>query len=98
LQNFPNMAPSSQGVPWQFAKLQRDERHAIRWNQPPSAASSIPSTLLHPIFGEFIDNCENYYEPTAADNQLVWTLSAAMSGFFTHESTRLSKFRQILRD
>jgi hypothetical protein len=84
-------------VPSQFAKLQLDERHAIRWNRPPSAASSIPSTLLHPIFGEFIDDCENY-EPTAADNQLVWTLSAAMSGFFTHESTRASKFREILRD
>jgi hypothetical protein len=91
------MAPSSQGAPSAFAELQRDERHTIRWNRPPSAASSIPSTLLHPIFGEFIDDCENY-EPTAADNKLVWTLSAAMSGFFEDESARASKFREILQD
>jgi hypothetical protein len=84
-------------VPSEFAELQRDERHTIRWNRPPSAASSIPSTLLHPIFGEFIDDCENY-EPTAADNKLVWILSAAMSGFFKDESTRASTFREILQD
>ena len=47
--NFPNTAPSSQGVPSGFAQLQQDERHAIRWNRPHSATSSIPSTLLHPI-------------------------------------------------
>jgi hypothetical protein len=83
-------------VPSEFAKLQRDERHTIHWNRPPSAASSIPPTLLHPIFGKFIDDCENY-EPTAADNKLVWTLSAAMSGFFKDESTRPSTFREILQ-
>jgi len=97
VQNFPNTAPSSQGVPPEFAELQRDERHTIRWNRPPSAASSIPSTLLHPIFGKFIDDCENC-ESTAADNKLVWTLSAAMSGFFKDESARASTFWEILHD
>ena len=52
--------------------------------------------LLHPIFGEFIDDCKNY-EPTAADNKLVWTLSAAMSGFFKDESTQASTFWEILQ-
>ncbi|KIM89780.1 hypothetical protein PILCRDRAFT_196256 [Piloderma croceum F 1598] len=81
MQNFPNTAPSSQGVPSAFAELQRDEEHIIRLNRPPSAASATPSTLPHPIFGKFINECENH-EPTAADNKLVLTLSAAMSGFF----------------
>jgi hypothetical protein len=53
--------------------------------------------LLHPIFGEFIDDCENY-KPTAADNKLVWILSTVMSGFFKDESTRASTFREILQD
>jgi hypothetical protein len=66
IQNFPNTAPSSHGAPSEFAELQRDEQYTIRRNRPPSAASSIPSTLLYP---KFIDNCENY-EPTAADNNL----------------------------
>jgi hypothetical protein len=94
--NFPSTASSSQGVPSAFAKLQRDEEHTIRWNRPPSAASAIPSTLLHPIFGKFVDDCENH-EPTAAVNKLAWTLSAAMSGFFKDEMTRASKFREILQ-
>ena len=58
---------------------ERDARPTVRWDRPPPAASSIPSTLLHPIFGKFIGDCENY-EPTAAN--LVWSLSTAMSGFF----------------
>ncbi len=95
VKNFPDTAPSSQGVPSEFAQLQRDERHAIRWNRPPSATSSIPSTLLHPIFGEFIDDCENH-KPSPDDNKLVWKLSMAMSGFFEDEKARASKFREIL--
>ena len=91
------MASSSQGVPSEFATLQRDEQHTICWNRPPSAASSIPPMLLHPIFSKFIDDCENY-EPTAANNNLVWTLSAAMSGFFKDEAGRASKFQEILQD
>ena len=97
VKNFPDNAPSSQGVPSQFAKLQRNKRHTIRWDQPPPAASSIPSTLLHPIFGKFIDDCENY-KPTAADNKLAWNLSTAMSGFFKDELAQASRFREILRE
>jgi hypothetical protein len=80
------MASSSQGVPSAFDKLQQDEEHTILWNRPSSAASAMPPTLLHPIFGKFVGDCENY-EPAAADNTLAWTLSAAMSGFFKDEMT-----------
>ena len=73
--DFPGMAPLSQGVPSEFDELQRDERHTIRWNRPPSASSSIPPTLLHPIFSKFIDDCENY-EPTAADNTCLDAVSS----------------------
>jgi hypothetical protein len=57
----------------------------------------IACTLLHPIFGKFIGGCENY-EPTAADNKLVRTLSTAMSDFFKDEATRASRFWEIQRD
>jgi hypothetical protein len=88
--------------PWQgpfqprsaFCELQRDKQH---WNRPPSAASAIACMLLHPIFGKFINDYENY-EPTAADSKLVWTLSAAISSFFKDEATRASKFREIPPD
>jgi hypothetical protein len=45
----------------------------------------MPPTLLHPIFGKFVGDCENH-EPAAADNTLAWTMSAAMSGFFKDEN------------
>ena len=95
--DFPDKPPSSQGDPFQFLKLQRNKQHMIPCNRPPWAASSIPSTLLHPIFGEFKDDCQNY-KPTAADNKLVLTLSTEMSHFFDNEAARASKFREILRD
>lgn len=95
--DFPQMAPSSQGVPSKFDELQRDKHHTIHWNQPPSASSSIPPMLLHPIFGKFINDCKNY-EPTAADNRLVWMLSAAMSHFFDDEDAQASMFWEILQD
>ena len=91
IENFPDNAPSSQGVPSQFSKLQHNKQHTIHWDRPPLAASSIPSTLLHPIFSKFIDDCENY-ELMVADNKLAWNLSTAMSGFFKDELARASRF------
>ncbi|KAG2116464.1 uncharacterized protein F5147DRAFT_568096, partial [Suillus discolor] len=64
---------------------------------PPENAHTIPCTLLHPIFGTFIDDCENL-EPTPDDNKLAMTLSAVMSGFFTDETARASRFREILQE
>ncbi|KAJ8580322.1 hypothetical protein M405DRAFT_778345 [Rhizopogon salebrosus TDB-379] len=95
--NFPSKPPSSQGIPSAFEKLQKQEKLAIYWNRPATAAYTIPPTLLHPIFGTFINDCENH-EPTDEDNKLVMALSTAMSGFFTDETERSSKFRHILRD
>jgi len=95
--NFPKKAPSTLAVASEFAKLQGDKQYTIHWNRPPSAASSIPPTLLHPIFGKFIDDCDDH-EPTVADNKLVWKLSTAMPEFFHDEDTRASEFRGILRD
>ncbi|KAG2084900.1 hypothetical protein BD769DRAFT_1374621, partial [Suillus cothurnatus] len=97
LAKFPKKAPSSQGKPSEFEDIQKDPNLAIRWDRPRNAADTIPSTLLHPIFGEFMDDCENH-EPTAADNKLVMALSVAMSGFFTNETFRASKFREILQE
>lgn len=93
---FPQNAPSSQGKPSEFKGIQKDPDLTIHWDRPPSAAHTIPSTLLHPIFGAFMDDCENH-EPTPDDNKLVMALSATMSGFFTDETGRASKFRELLR-
>ena len=80
-----------------ISELLQDKITTIHWNRPPSTASSIPSMLLHRIFGKFVNDCENY-KLMAANNKLVWKLSTAMSRFFNEEVDRASKFRQILLD
>jgi hypothetical protein len=50
-------------------------------------------TLLHPIFGEFIDDCK--HQPTDRDNTLVLELSTAMSAFYTGEDGRARRIREI---
>jgi hypothetical protein len=58
------------------------------------ASAPIPVTLLNPIFGEFVDNCENH-KPTDRDNALVLELSTAMSAFYTKEGGRANCIREI---
>jgi len=87
--------PPSQGKPSEFEELQKNPKLAVLWDQSPSAADSIPNTLLHPILCTFIDDCENL-QPTADDNNLVM-VSVTMCGFFENETERASKFRQIMR-
>ncbi|KAG1886438.1 hypothetical protein F4604DRAFT_1721739 [Suillus subluteus] len=77
--------------------LQENNSFTIGWEWPRSAASIIPTTLLHPIFGQFIDDCESH-EPTKEDNDLVMALSEAMCNFFDDEDKRASKFWEILQE
>lgn len=94
---FPQEPPSSQGKPCKFELIQENPDLAVRWNRPPSVADAIPSTLLHPVFGAFMDDCENI-EPTPDDNELVMALSVAMSGFFGGGAERACRFREVLQE
>jgi hypothetical protein len=70
---------------------------ALSFNRPPSAAATIPVTLLHPIFGQFVDDCAKCV-PTPDDNNLVLELSYEMSKFYEKESDRGSMFIDILSE
>lgn len=72
----------------------KDPNLAVR---PPSASDTIPSTLLHPIFGAFIDDCDNH-EPTEDDYKLVTALSVAMTGSFRNETEQASAFYEVLQE
>jgi hypothetical protein len=85
--------PSLQGQPIEFAKAQN--KQTFYFNRPPAAATITPLPLLHPVFGQFVDDCESYV-PTREDNNLVYDLSLAMSGFFSDEEARMSKFRKVM--
>ncbi|KAG2030784.1 hypothetical protein BDR03DRAFT_1033765, partial [Suillus americanus] len=93
----PQEPTSSQGKPCKFELIQENPDLAVRWDRPPSVADAIPSTLLHPVFGAFMDDCENI-EPTPDDNELVMALSVAMSGFFGGGAERACRFREVLQE
>jgi len=57
----------------------------------------IPIALLHPVFGQFINNCQNH-TPTMDNNKLVLSLSRAMSKFYINEYARAAKFQEILME
>ncbi|KAI0255340.1 hypothetical protein BJV78DRAFT_1350597 [Lactifluus subvellereus] len=94
LKETPAKSPSSGGKTKQFLKRQADSDQRIYCNRPRDASTTIPVTLLHPIFGQFIDDCENN-KPTAQDNALVLELSEAMSDFYQNEDDRARNIREI---
>ena len=103
---FPSRAPSDQAAPAEFEKLQTMKPLPLAFCNRPAAASSTPVTLMHPIFGRFVDEC-NTHTPTKDDNDFIAILSKCMSGFLRTrgnveipssiflDSTELSCFLQI---
>jgi len=57
---------------------------------------STPPTLIHPIFGEFLDDC-NSHVPELEDNRLAYDLRISMSDSFGSEGDRLREFVRVLR-
>ena len=93
---FPTKSPSALGQPSEIKTLQTSTPHeGFYCNRPPSAAATIPITLLHPIFNEFKADCETH-QPTREDNTLALELSHAMSFFFSDEEARQTEFIEIL--
>ena len=87
--------PSTTGQPAEFKKLQSRSPPAFFFNRPPEAATVTPLTLLHPVFGEFVHDCDTV-RPTREDNEFVLTVWREMSGFFKEEKDRANAFRRRL--
>ncbi|KAH8924591.1 hypothetical protein BT69DRAFT_1349368 [Atractiella rhizophila] len=97
LEDNERIAPSTGAEPNVFAKRQSAIKHQIFCNRPRSATTTNPTTLLHPVFGRFLDDCENY-EITAADNAFVMELSSTMSDFYPSEVTRAAAVRELFAE
>lgn len=93
---FPSRAPSDQAVPAEFGKLQTMNILPLSYCNRPAAASSTPVALMHPIFGRYVDECNNY-TPTEEDNAFIANLSKCMSGFFEDERKRRDAFIDLFR-
>jgi len=92
---LPNKPPSQLGEPEEFFKLQGNST-VFHFERPLSASHDIPPTLLHPSFGDFLDDCERH-SPTREDNMLAYDLRSGMSSYFKHEYERVDMFVKILK-
>ncbi|TDL19934.1 hypothetical protein BD410DRAFT_791575 [Rickenella mellea] len=94
---IPEAPHSTLGYPATFWKIQKTDTQKIVWSRPPEADATIPVTLYHRIFRQFVDDCKNH-QPTDKDNKLVRELTAAMSQFFPNKDARAAELRDILKD
>jgi len=86
------------GCPSDLARSFKQSSHEpIFLNHRPLSSSGIPTELLHPIFGEFLDLCQNA-EPTVEDFCFVNVLSESMSKYYDKETERAQKFRDCFKD
>ncbi|THG97455.1 hypothetical protein EW145_g7609 [Phellinidium pouzarii] len=79
--SFPSKYSPLAGYPEVFAAYQYEDPPALCFNRPPEAASPIPTTLYHPVFGQFQDDCESY-TPTRDDNTFALYFAYYMSAFY----------------
>jgi len=90
------MCPSSYAHFGEFSDLQRRYQQPILCHRPPGA-SSTPVTLLHPIFGRFVDDCKDE-RPTSKDFEFILKLSHKMSMFYENEKERAKEFRELISE
>ena len=63
----------------------------------PRTANSTPITLLHPIFGQFVDDCKNCpLTPKLA--RFALELATEMCKFYKSEADRAQVFRDLICD
>ncbi len=88
-------APSNGGDPKNFHNAQKKDTR-IPCNRPSSPPTSLPPTLLHPVFGNFIDDAENCI-PTADDVQFLHAFVAVMRDIYDEEHKRKETVLKLFR-
>ncbi|TFK63726.1 hypothetical protein BDN72DRAFT_775561, partial [Pluteus cervinus] len=67
----------------------------IPCGRPPGCESLTPLSLLHPIFGEFLDDCQKH-EPTVGDAALARDFVTEMGKIHRDELTRQTALKELL--
>ncbi|KAH8927924.1 hypothetical protein BT69DRAFT_1307409 [Atractiella rhizophila] len=86
--------PSVAGLLDKFMTRQSSAEKTIYCNRPDTATATIPPTLLHSVFGRFLDECETH-KVTADDSVFVLRLCSAMSNFYSKENERAQDIRNL---
>ncbi|KAI6114626.1 hypothetical protein EDD16DRAFT_1114208 [Pisolithus croceorrhizus] len=88
--------PSTTAVPLLFLDRQNNFHKAIPCSRPCKYEDCIPTVLLHPIFGQFIEDTKEI-EIFAEDNWLVIELANAMTDLYKNEFERIDNIERVLR-
>lgn len=86
-----SILPSNLALPSTYRNLEAEK---FAFHRPP-LPQSIPLSLLHRTFGQFVENVK-VYEPTATENALVHKLRQSMSIPHNTENDLCASFRDIL--
>jgi hypothetical protein len=88
-------APSNGGDPQKFHDAQQQDTR-IPCNRPSGFSPTLPPTLLHPVFGKFIDDAENSI-PTADDILFLRAFVVVMSNIYDQEHERKETVLKLFR-
>ena len=92
---IPRRPPSQQAQPSNFKALQASKPGCYACCRPPSREPLLPLTLIHPVFGEFVDDIETI-TPMRSDYAMAFELRQATT-IFTSESERRFAVYTIFR-
>ncbi|KAI9574360.1 hypothetical protein HD554DRAFT_2201417 [Boletus coccyginus] len=87
--------PSATAIPSTFCEQQVKITQAIPYGCPYIYKDCIPTILLHPIFGQFIEDTRNI-PLTVEDNKLAMDLVGTMSAFYSNEFSWIKKIQGVL--
>jgi hypothetical protein len=73
-----------QGQTPEFEELQKNDATFYACGRPLGREASVPLTLLHPIFGRFVDNCGKIIL-MCNDYNIASQLKEKMSEFYENE-------------
>jgi len=90
-------APSSEVEPKTFLDNQKPPHAAIYCNRPVDPCRTLPLSLLHPVFGKFIDDCCSLV-PTYEDKSLAFSLVNVMTPIYNVEKARQKAIMKVLND
>jgi hypothetical protein len=88
--------PLQQGHTPAFEEMQKTNLF-IAYGQPLEQEADVPLTLLHPVFGQFVDDCQKM-RVTVADYNIAKVLREKMSGFHPHEGEHWKEICNVLQE
>ncbi|KAF8834021.1 hypothetical protein BDN67DRAFT_915782 [Paxillus ammoniavirescens] len=92
----PRNKPYNVDQPSSFRRRQKKVVKYIPCGRPCDNEETIPVTLLHPVFGKFLDDCQTY-KITAQDNVFIERMRKAMSILHDDKSDQISKVDKALQ-